>query len=124
MFGHTREYPVSHLSTKPAPATQPVAIAPVEPCVRPAVGTVGEDGFTYYTCKGECGETKIAALFLPNEIATGELRCRACLGEIDRRPVSGPRPSAPANQRPGWGFVNPHYTRSVPMRFRTGGIPR
>ena len=46
---------------------------------------IGKDGFTYYTCTGECGETKMAALFLPSEIASGSLICRACLGEVTVR---------------------------------------
>jgi hypothetical protein len=50
-----------------------------------AIGILGSDGFTYYTCTGECGETKIAALFLPSEIAKPEPVCRACLGEVTIR---------------------------------------
>lgn len=86
---------------------------------------IGEDGFTYYTCKGECSETKIAALFLPAEIASGELICRACSGEIERRPVHGPRP--PQSRTPAQklnSFVNPHYVRSVPIVFKRGGFGR
>lgn len=79
---------------------------------------IGEDGFTYYTCKGECGETKIAALFLPAEIASGDLRCRVCLGEIDRRPVHGPRlwqRVTPEQRKFTNRPVEPRFPRSVPM---------
>jgi hypothetical protein len=63
-------------------------ITTAEPAPTPvagAVGILGSDGFTYYTCTGECGETKIAALFLPSEIAKQEPVCRACLGEVTIR---------------------------------------
>jgi hypothetical protein len=89
---------------------------------------IGEDGFTYYTCKGECGQTKIAALFLPAQIADGSLVCRVCMGEISRRSNHGPRvwQRHEPEQRPRYtnNPVTPHYTRSVPMVFRRGGIPR
>jgi hypothetical protein len=97
--------------------------AVVKPDPVAACGAVGEDGFTYYTCKGECGETKIAALFLPSAIADGSLVCRLCSGEVARRPVQG-RPPAAANQRPGAFSVVPYYTRSVPQVFRRGGVSR
>ena len=43
---------------------------------------IDADGFTYYDCS-ECGATKMAALFTPQEIA-GQMRCRVCTGEMSR----------------------------------------
>jgi hypothetical protein len=48
--------------------------------------TVGEDGFTYYVC-AECGNPKLAALFLPSEIAKAAPMCRACMGEVGLRVI-------------------------------------
>lgn len=64
---------------------------------------ITDDGFTYYTCKGECGERKMAGLFAPAEIASGELRCMVCMGEIARRPENafrGRRSPAIPTSRP------------------------
>jgi hypothetical protein len=72
----------------------------------PPDGERDTDGFIHYTCKGECGETKIAALFLPEEIASGGLVCRACSGAVRRRSNRGPRTwqrSLPS-QRPSFDF--------------------
>lgn len=35
------------------------------------------------TCS-ECGKSKIMGLFTPLEISSGSLRCRMCIGEINR----------------------------------------
>ena len=55
------------------------------------------DGFLLYTCS-ECGEEKIAALFMPSEIANSTLRCHVCTGDVgqthrkDRRPTAAQQP--------------------------------
>lgn len=65
-----------------------------KPKPEPASGIVGEDGFTYYACIGECGQTKMAALFLPIEIERGTLICRACSGEVSIKATKARKPTA------------------------------
>jgi hypothetical protein len=48
------------------------------------------DGFALYTCS-TCHKVKIAPLFTPSEI-NGGLRCRLCMGEVNRKRYGTPVP--------------------------------
>lgn len=58
---------------------------------------VDRDGFWHYSCR-ECDGVKMAALFLPEQIATGELRCRVCMGEIHSNPHRAGKATRSAQQ--------------------------
>jgi hypothetical protein len=74
---------------------------------------IDADGFVVYTCK-LCGLPKIAALFTPDEILKGTLRCRLCTGEVGRgtlrnharRPSEAQQPRAVFSM-PGQIFFTP-----------------
>ena len=70
---------------------------------------IGLDGFTYYDCS-ECGTTKLASLFTPQELA-GTMRCRLCTGELSRLNGKGRRPTEA--QQPRQVF---HAPGAVAMR--------
>jgi hypothetical protein len=75
---------------------------------------IGEDGFTYYDCT-ECGGRKIAALFLPDNIATGDLRCRVCIGEIACRSSHGPRPWQKVQPNQRMRPIDRSFARTIPQ---------
>jgi len=64
---------------------------------------IGLDGFTYYDCS-ECGTTKLAAMFTPQEIE-GARRCRVCTGELSRLNGKARRPTEA--QQPRQVFAAP-----------------